>query len=335
MARSKKKKTGWIIFMILVIAVAGGAAYFMANKPKEVNAEDDYTVTQATKTTIETSLESSGEITSSLEENVEPHTSYYLDEIKVEEGQALKEGDVILTYTNDEEMTAPYNCVIKGWSLPESEEQLTSDHYVTIAGTDVLQMTISVNESNIADLELGDKATVTVDATGGTYDAEVSYISQVGSYSGGNSSFSARVTFDNDGKLKLGMSGTATVSLEKAENVIAVPAGAVNKKGPMSFVTTVDESGEMSQVQVETGISNDSFIEIKSGLNEGDSVVVTSSDDSSSGFPSEMPGGMSGMPDFGGSGSGFTHPSGGSGGSGSFSPPSGFGGSGSSRSGGN
>lgn len=311
----KRKHAGRNLVLILMGTVIAVAAIFLVSNQNQSNAEDTVTTAQAVRMTIETSLESDGEIESSLEENVEPYTSYYLEEIKVEAGQALSEGDVILTYTNGYEMTAPYNCVVEGWNLPEEEEQLTSDHYVTIAGTDVMQMTISVNESNIAAISLGDKATVTVSATGGVYDAEISYISQVGSYSNGNSTFTARVTFDNDGTLKLGMSGSATISLERAENVVAVPVSAVNTKGKMSFVSVMSETGEVTQTEVETGISNDSFIEIKSGVNEGDAVVVTVSEDSSSGAWT-MPGGMggfSGMPDgAGGPGSGGGNRPGGS-----------------------
>lgn len=311
---AKKKRR--IIILCVIVAVVLIVALFATKRFKKPDFGDSMTTQTASRMTIEKMIETDGEIVSALEENALPHTSYYLDEINVEKGDLVKEDEVILTYTNGYTMTAPYDCVVENWELPELEDQLTSDHYVKIAGVDVMQMEISVAEDEIADIEVGDSATVTVDATGTTYEAEVSYVSQVGNYSGGNSSFSATVTFDNDGKVKLGMSGTTVVSLDRAENVIAVPLGAVSTRNGKSYVSVVNGE-EMSQVEVEVGISNDSFVEIMSGLNEGDSVLVmTSSEESSDfggfggfggGMPEGMPEGMS--PPSGGGSRGGGRPS--------------------------
>lgn len=295
----KKKKSGKIKWLVIVLIIAAAAAgfWFFIRKPGTMPGVSSERTVQVSKMTIEKTLESDGEVKSALEENILPHTSYYLGKINVEEGDALKEGDTILTYTNGYTMTAPYNCVVTSWSLPELDEQLTSDHYVTVAGTDVLEMEMSLSDSEVLQLSVGDSATVTVDAVESTYDAEVTYISEVGEYSSGSSSFTAKVTFDNDGSLKLGMSGSAVVSLEKAEDVLAVPADAVSTKGGVSYVTVPGEGDNASsQVEVETGITNGTFTEIKSGLNEGDQVIVKTSDDSSSDWRDQMggPGGMGG-----------------------------------------
>ena len=298
---NKKTKKRIFIAVAAVVIIAAVTASFILfkGKQKQGEAAAETTEVQAVKMTIENTLEADGQIVSALEENVIPHTSYYLDEINVEQGDAVKEGKVILTYTNGYTMTAPYDCVVESWELPDPEEQLTSDHYVTIAGVDVMEMDLSVSESEVASLELGQPATVTVEATGKSYDADVSYISQSGSYSNGTSTFSAKVTFDNDNSVKLGMSATVVIPLEKAEDVIAVPVGAVNTRGGQSYVSVKTDSG-VSPAEVETGISNGSFVEIKSGLNEGDTVIVIVSDDSSSSqWGGGFPGGGNGPPDMG------------------------------------
>ena len=280
--------------MIIVIAAAA-AVFFFIKKPVPGNFTASTGEAEVTRMTIEKTLESDGEVESALEEDILPHTSYYLGKINVEEGEAVKEGDTILTYTNGNVMKAPYNCVIRSWELPEKGEQLTSDHYVKIAGTDVMQMELSLSDSEVLKLSVGDAAKVTVEAVDSTYDAEVSYISEVGEYSSGSSTFAARVTFDNDGSLKIGMSGSAVISLEKAEDVLAVPVNAISTKGGMSFVT-LKAGDKEALVEVETGISNGTYTEIKSGLSEGDKVAVRASSSSSS---SGMPGGFGGFPEGG------------------------------------
>ena len=312
--RNEKKKSKKKLIIIGAVVVIAAAAFFVfKGKPAADGNEPEMTEAQAVRMTIENSISEDGQIVSALEEDVLPHTSYYLDEVKVEQGDSVKEGDTILTYTNGYEMEAPYDCVVESWELPNPEEQLTTDHYVTIAGTDVMMMELSVSEDEVSELELGEAATVTVDATGNSYDAEVSYISQVGSYSNGSSTFTVRVSFDNDGSVKLGMSSSVEIPLDRAENVIAVPVGAVSTRGGSSYVTVKKDDGEET-VEVETGISNGSFIEIKSGLEEGDTVLVAASDDSSSGQWGGMPGGMS--PPDGMSGMPSGGPPGGSGGPG-------------------
>ena len=83
---------GKLIVVLLVV--------FGPKKPCDSEAAVETTTAAATVMTIENTLESEGEVTSSLEEDLSPHTSYYLDEVKVEAGDALEEGDTILTYTN-------------------------------------------------------------------------------------------------------------------------------------------------------------------------------------------------------------------------------------------
>ena len=301
---------GVIVAVIIVLLLVFGT------KKADAGEEEAQTTTATvTVMTIENTLESDGEVTSSLEEELSPHTSYYLDEVKVEAGDALEEGDTILTYTNGGKMKAPYNCVVESWSLPDEEEQLTTDHYVKVAGTDVLQMELSVSEDQIALVEAGDEATVAVEAVDGSFDGVVTSVSEVGEYSSSGSTFTAKVTFDNDGSVKLGMSGSATIILEKAENAICVPVNAVTTSGNESKVTVQKEDGTAEEVTVTTGIKNDAYIQITDGLSEGDTVVVPVSDDDSSsgGFPGMPGGGMPGggdMPDFSGGG-----PDGG------FSPP--------------
>ncbi|MDR0978454.1 MAG: hypothetical protein LBL91_00675 [Lachnospiraceae bacterium] len=100
-------------------------------------------------------------------------------------------------------------------------------------------------------------------------------ISDVGTYSSSGSTFSSFVKFTNDGTIKLGMSATAKVILEKAENVMAVPVEAIQTANNSKYVVVVNSDGTTENVIVQTGISNDAYTEIKSGLVEGEIVAYT------------------------------------------------------------
>ncbi|MBQ9061081.1 MAG: HlyD family efflux transporter periplasmic adaptor subunit [Firmicutes bacterium] len=298
-----------IIAGVAIAVIIVAAAAFGRGHAGEDSQEADQTTAQAEVMNIENTLSTDGEVVSSLEEDLSPHTSYYLDEIKVEAGDALEEGDTILTYTNGAKMTAPYNCVVKSWDLPDEEEQLTTDHSVTVAGTDVLRMQLDVGEDQVALVKAGEEASVTVDATESSFDGVVTSVSEQGDYSSSGSTFTAQVTFDNDGSVKLGMSGTASITLAKAEDALCVPVSAVTTSGNESKVTVQKEDGSTEEVTVTTGIKNDAYVQITDGLSEGETVIVPVSDneseDSHGGFMNGPGGNFGG--DRGGSGDGGMH----------------------------
>ncbi len=78
-----------------------------------------------------------------------------------------------------------------------------------------------------------------------------------------------------DGILRIGMTAEVTIVLARAEGVLAVPAGAVTTRDGASTVEIWDPSTNRTETRrVETGFRNDTWIEIKSGIAEGEKAVV-------------------------------------------------------------
>ncbi len=71
------------------------------------------------------------------------------------------------------------------------------------------------------------------------------------------------------------MSAFCEIIIAEAKDVLAIPIEAVKKIGEEKWVTLVKETGTTEEVKVETGISNDSYVEIKSGLTAGQKVQYT------------------------------------------------------------
>ncbi len=71
------------------------------------------------------------------------------------------------------------------------------------------------------------------------------------------------------------MTANIDILTAKRENVIVVPQRAVIAKNGDKIIKILDRSGIIKEVKAETGLrGSDGNIEIISGLNEGDSVVV-------------------------------------------------------------
>lgn len=271
-----------VIFLGIVLILVAAIGFLLNGAKNSASTGATSVITdQATVMDIKNSLSSDGKIAPALEENIAPHTGYALKEVLVEKGQSLKEGDAILKYSNGKTMTAPYPCVIQKLNLPEAKQTMTTDHYVKIGSTDTLAMAMTVNESDFDKIQIGQTAEITANSTGNVYEGKITFISDLANYADTGSSFDVIVTFLNDGSLRVGMSGTATVTMEKADQVIAVPAEAIQDGESGSYVLVVKDDGSTKETPVETGISDGTYIEIKSGLKGGETIqyYVTNDED--------------------------------------------------------
>ena len=192
----------------------------------------------------------------------------------------------MLEYTNGTYITAPYDCIITEYSVPNAKDICTSDNYIQISSVEDLYMEINIGEDKIGKISSGQEVSIVVnyDETK-EYTGNISKINAIGIHNTGGSIFTAIASIKNDGNLKLGMSATCEIIIERAENVVAVPVEAIQTSDEGKYVIVVNSDGSTSNVSVETGISNDAYTEIKSGISEGTTVQMTeSSENSKNGF---------------------------------------------------
>jgi len=135
--------------------------------------------------------------------------------------------------------------------------------------------TITLNEVDIAKVEIGQEADLSFDALDNvSVKGEVSEVDTVGTVSQGVVSYSVKIAFDTDNEsVKPGMSITANIVTESVSDVLAIPSSAIKTMGNKSYVETM-ENGAIQRKEVEMGITDDTTTEIKSGLSEGEKVVV-------------------------------------------------------------
>lgn len=300
--KNKKVKILLIVVAIVLILLLGVVIgrITSSNPMKNLNREESTTSqiveVEVGTQTIENTLTSSGEISSSESEKLSLTTSYYFNQMCVEENDIVLAGENILEYTNGKYLTAEYDCVISSCSVPESGSICTSSHYVEVQNMETLVMTLNIDESEINSVEVGQEVEIKLNAyEETTYTGTISKINSIGSYSTSGTSFTATVEFENDGNIKIGMSASCTIIIEKAEDVIAVPIEAVQTSDNKKYVVVVKDDETTENIDIETGISNDSYVEIKSGLSGGEKIqmvsTTTSSNSSFGGGRSNMKGG--------------------------------------------
>lgn len=165
-----------------------------------------------------------------------------------------------------------------------------------IADTANKQILAQVDETDIGKVQVGQEATFTVDAyTDRTFTARVTKISQTdtsntwdtnsstSSSSSSSSSSSASVIYyyvtldvnDPDDVLKLGMTARVDITTSEKQDALVVPIAALKTNDSGSYIVRVNDDGTTEQVPVKTGIYSSDYVEILSGLTEGDKVSIT------------------------------------------------------------
>lgn len=150
---------------------------------------------------------------------------------------------------------------------------------VTMAPDESICVNVGIDETDILSLALGQTAEVTVSSVSdepmmGT----VTEITKVGTSTSGVTQYSAVVTLPKDPKMLSGMSATVDIQIEGVDDVVLIPVDALHTTRNVSFVYTSynEETKEYGdRVDVVTGASNSNFVEIVSGLKEGDTVYYT------------------------------------------------------------
>ena len=170
---------------------------------------------------------------------------------------------------------------------------------------------LDVDELDIKKMAVGQEVVITADAVEGrNYTGTVENVSVNGTIgTNGVTTYPVKVRItDFDDNLLPGMNIEAVITISRAENALVVPTAAINRGNTVYVKGQKGDEKDMAPegfktVRVEIGISNDSFVEIKSGINEGDIVYVTPSADNGQqmmfpgmmgGMPGGMPGGMQG-----------------------------------------
>ena len=201
----------------------------------------------------------------------------------------------------------------------------TTETMCVIYDLSYLEMTLDVDELDILDIQVGQKAEITADAIDGcTFEGVVTSISSAGTTTGGTTTYPVTIRIDDTGSLMPGMNATAVIDIASAEDALSIPSYAV-VRGNYVLVTKDSPSAANADtsmnapdgyvyVKVTTGISDDDYIVVTSGLEEGDTIAYDSasasrsSSDDQNGFPGGgMPGGggMSGGRGGGAPGGGF------------------------------
>lgn len=151
----------------------------------------------------------------------------------------------------------------------------TKKDAAVITADEEMTVQIQVDELDIRTLETGMEATVTLDALpGSSFTGAITAINPYGENSGGNTKYTVTVTLPRDEKMLSGMNASVKITTGVSGTVPTVPAAAVVFDAGKSWLYTgYNEKTDTltDPVEIQTGLSDGSLVELLSGLSEGSS----------------------------------------------------------------
>lgn len=252
--------------------------------------------------------------------------------------QAQSDCDTKETALNKMTITSPVDGVVAVENYKQGDTPEQGKAIITIIDPAQMQAVVQVDELDIASVKLGQTVNTTLDAIPNkTFSGQVIKIANIGSASNGVTTYDVTVSINSPDNIKVGMTANVNILVASRQDTLYLPIEAVQGTGTNRYVilpsATDSSSGSSSDnsssnysgssrsngssgsygmgrrnvtgsrgsiKRVTVGIMNEKYVEILSGLQEGDQVLIpvqtstSTSSNQSSGF-------MSGLGGFGGS----------------------------------
>lgn len=171
-------------------------------------------------------------------------------------------------------ITAPIDGVVTSVEVNVDDYVRSESTIAKIVNNTEVQFEISVDELEILDIELGQEAKVTIDALEETETVpligHVTEIALEGTNMNSVTSYPVIISLAGNEKIRMGMNCTTEIIIDSATDVLVIPVEAVNARKNKYMVTMEDGT----QREVEIGIYDENYIEIVSGLTEGEKVKL-------------------------------------------------------------
>ena len=184
---------------------------------------------------------------------------------------------------NNYTITAPISGTIIEKDAKVGDAVKAGDTLCIVYDLSYLEMSINVDELQISSISVGQQVQITADAVPDkTYVGTVTRVSMKGASNGGTTTYPVTIRIDDTDGLRPGMNANAEIVVAKADNALVVPNAAVvrgsyvlvTKDSPSAANadTTMEAPEGFVYVPVKTGVSDDDYTQIVSGIQEGDTI---------------------------------------------------------------
>jgi multidrug efflux pump subunit AcrA (membrane-fusion protein) len=196
-------------------------------------------------------------------------------------------------------LTAPFDGTVISVGAEVGDLVSSNNVVVTLSDLSALRVRAIVDETDISQVEVGQEVEITFDAfPGRRFRGQVLEVPYQGTLAQNIVTYEVPISLEGaEGvSLKPGMTANLSIVVARRENVLLIPAMAVQQGEEGNVVMVQDSPERQTATRVEVGFSDGVYVEVVRGLNEGDQVVIEyqpSQEEPSRfpGMPSSFPGG--------------------------------------------
>jgi len=171
-------------------------------------------------------------------------------------------------------ITSPINGVVGSINLSLGDTANPTSPAATVTDTSRLEIETLVSESEVSYIKTGDEVEILIKAAGdNVFKGKVESVANVPDPVKRN--YAVKVVLDNpENKIKSGMFAEVIINTVSKQDVLCVPISAVIPRNGRDTIYTIDKEKRAREVDVETGLRDNNYVEIISGLKAGDKVIT-------------------------------------------------------------
>ena len=172
-------------------------------------------------------------------------------------------------------ITASFDGVVADIYIKEGQQLSATSPAIYLIDPSEIKLSGVIDEMDVSKVKLGQEATITLDALPDKeVKGRVTFISPASTAQAGVVFYKTTITLENpDEELKDGMSANAEIVIEEHDGVLLIQNRAIQGSLEKPWVQVVT-NGQIEQRQISIGLSDGTYTEILSGLEEGEEVVL-------------------------------------------------------------
>lgn len=272
--RKKRRKWPWIVLVLVLLLIA---AFVLSLRQ---TAAQSLTEEIAQRRDIVTYYSFSGSLIPVTDEVQTAKDALKVKELYVQEGGRVEEGDALLRSSDGTRVYAAYSGTIEELYVETDDSlQPRQPDWPRIVDYDALEVSVDVDDNDIDAIEEGKEGEVYLNALDTTVPGTVTEIARNATTEAGVSYYPVKLEVEAAQNVRSGMSVEVSILNQQALGAVSLSLDALSyDEYNRPFVYLKDAEGKLVAEYVETGVSDGQYIEIVSGVSEGEAVYYQSND---------------------------------------------------------